>query len=191
MKQTLILLALMAIIIPEALASVSVFEAGPFAIILNQNMEKTEILSSVSTIPVLWFTPVTSKLYAKESRELIKENYYEFEISDAVLFPDATSINHPMTVFITENLNRSLSDFAFTGKPVKEISVGRLRLINTTLYSGDWMEQTPHYVEFSIDGFKCLIYHQDISETSFIERLQNIDIIKKADLKNYTSILWT
>jgi len=190
MKIILTALALMAIFIGPAISagldtstSTAIFEAGPFAIITNQGMQKSD-LYGIDTIPTFWFDPVTV-------RELVQENYYKFEISDVVSIGGELSINTPLIIYITENLNATLNDFAFTNKAIKEISIGRIRTINTTLYSGDVDGVEPHYVEFFVDGFKCLIYTPDSFESYFIERVQNIDIIRKDDFKNYVDKLWT
>jgi hypothetical protein len=84
-------------------------------------------------------------------------------------------------------------DFYFTFKPepVKNMSIGRLDLVNTTLYKGSWEEQTPHLAAFTMGNFSCCIYNQDITQDKMEDLLGRIDIVGKEDIATYLPLLWT
>ena len=180
-KESIMVLCVILAIIGVVNCSIVVFEAGPYAIILDEHLETMEI-GDVTGWQVFGFEPITS-------RELIKSNYYSLRITSLLEKDNAGVIGIPKFIEISE---KPLEDIPlFVPKKVKEISVGRLRPINTTLWTGEINGKTPYFVNFMIDGFYCTVYDPDTYETSVTDFLKNLDIIKKEDLGKYTSELWT
>ena len=178
-------------------ASTVIFEAGPFIIILNETMEKSE-LGSLDILPVVWFDPAgTLHTMPVKSREklddLLEANYYEFHISSLIgNVDDMGAVGHPTTIMISDKPVEGVGKFAFTPRAVKEVTVGRLQPINTTLYTGEWVKQTPYFVNFTVNGIYCCVYNQNTGERTITDMLKGLDIIRKGDLRQYNlSKLWS
>lgn len=178
----LAIVALFCVLLP-ADASIIMFEAGPFAIIMDKDIEKTEI-GDLELWPTFGFEPVAS-------RELAKENYYNLKIGSVLADGESGLVSkYPMVVEISE---KPIEDeFNFIPEAVKEITVGRIYPINTTLYTGKYNGRTPHFVNFSTDGIYCTVYDPNTSETTITEFLNGFSVIRKEDLGKYNlSMIWS
>ncbi len=169
-------------------AGTVLFEAGPFAIIMDEDMEIGEI-GGADLWSLVGFEPITS-------RDLIKDNYYNLKIGSVLVDDEAGLVSkYPTSIEISEMPSGSV--FLFTPTPVKEVTVGKLRPINTTLYTGNFTtlsgtQMTPYFVNFSADDIYCIVYKPNSYERSMIEFLENFDVIWKEDLGTYDlAKLWS
>lgn len=178
----LMVTALCAIVLADA--STIIFEAGPFAIITDKDIEIFE-LGDLKTWSTFGFEQISS-------RELIKDNYYELKIGTALAKDESGLMSkYPMLIMASE---KPLSNtFLFTPSEVKEVTVGRINQINTTLYTGETSNDlTPYFVNYSSNGIYCTVYDPSTSETTITEFLKGFSIIRKADLGNYNlSSIWS
>lgn len=169
-------------------AGTVLLEAGPFAIIMDEDMEIREI-GDTDLWNLIGFERITS-------RELIKDNYYNLKMGSVLVDGEVGLVSkYPAWIEISESPSSSV--FLFTPIPVKEVTVGRLRPINTTLYTGNFTtlsgtQMTPFFVNFSADGIYCTVYKPNTYERSMIEFLENFDVIWKEDLGTYDlAKLWS
>lgn len=169
-------------------AGTVLLEAGPFAIIMDEEMEIYDF-GDLESWKLIGFEPITS-------RELIKDNYYNLKIGSVLVDDEAGLVSkYPTSVEISETPSGSF--FLFTPTPVKEVTVGKLRPINTTLYTGNFTtlsgtQMTPYFVNFSANGIYCTVYEPNTHERSMIEFLENFDVIWKEDLGTYElAKLWS
>lgn len=165
-------------------ASTVVLEAGPFAIVLDEHLEEMDV-GGIDLLKTFSFGSVSS-------RELIKGNYYNLEIGGIIAKGEYGSVSeYPTQIEVSEKPLGSM--FLFTPEMVKEITVGKLRPVNTTLYTGNPdNDLTPYFVNYTVDGIYCIVYEPNTDEDSMTDFLKNFDVIRKADLGNYNlSKLWS
>jgi hypothetical protein len=186
MKKTALILFVLTLTIIQATASLTIYEAGKVAICIDEKFEKTELGSMFDIYPTRYFEPV-------KSRDEVKNNEYTLVISKVTIVSpgDLGMVDKPIRVMISDNPFDLNATFSFISLPVKNVQVGRLGQINTTLYNGSWSEQTPHLVTFSEGNFSCCIYGQDIKQDDMEDFLSRIDVVDKSDLATYLSSLWT
>jgi hypothetical protein len=167
-------------------ATLAMYEAGKAVICIDDDFEKNEIGSMVDYYPTLYFEPANS-------REEVRNNEYTFVKTDvSIMTPgDLAIVTKPIRVMISDDAIDINESFTFVPNPVKNISIGKLGLINTTLYAGSWEDQTPHLVAFTEGNFSCCIYGQDIKQDEIEDFLSKIDVISKEDLADYLPKLWT
>jgi len=136
--------------------------------------------------PTMYFKTVTS-------RDEVKNNEYTFIINEITIVSpgDLAVLKKPITIMVSDNPFNLDDTFSFAPSPVKTVSVGKLGLINTTLYTGSWSDQTPHLVAFTEGNFSCCIYSQDIEQDEMEEFLSKIDVFSKEDLAAFLPKLWT
>lgn len=182
---SIVLAALMCIFTVATVdASTVVLEAGPFAIILDEYLEETDA-GGMDLLKTFSFGAVSS-------RELIKENYYNLEIGGVIAKGEYGSVSkYPTQIEVSEKPLGTM--FLFTPEAVKEITVGKLRPINATLFTGKTENDfNPYFVNYTVDGIYCIVYTPNTGEDSMTEFLENFDVIRKTDLKNYDlSKLWS
>ena len=165
-------------------ASTVMFEAGPFAIIMDKDLEIIELTGS-DAWTMIGFDPVTS-------RELIKDNYYSLKVG-TVLADGETGLVSRVPMFI-EISEKPIDDmYLFVPEEVKNITVGKINPINTTLFTGKPTNGlTPYLVDFASEGIYCVVYDPDTSETSMEDFLKGFSVIRKVDLGKYDlSKLWS
>lgn len=167
-------------------ASLAMYEAGKAVICIDEDIEKSDLLSAMDVYPAIYFEPITS-------REEVKDNYYRLLINKITIMTsmDLATMDKPTSITISDKPLVGEDIFVFDIVPKKNVSIGKLGLVNTTMYSGDWMDQTPHFVIFSGNGFYCCIYNQDISEKSFLDLIGRVDILNKSELASKLSHLWS
>jgi hypothetical protein len=166
-------------------ASLAIYEVGKAAICIEDKFEKANLGGFLlDTYPTIYFEPVTS-------REQVKNNEYNFFINKVNILNDRGFIEKPIWVMISDNPFNLDDTFSFDPQPVKIVPVGRLSMINTTLYNGSWEEQTPHVVTFTQENFSCCIYSQDIRQDAMEALLKRIDVVNKNDLVTLLPVLWT
>lgn len=187
MKSLFILLAL-CMLASLGAASLTMYEAGKVVICVDDDLEVADPeWSMFETYPSVYFEPI-------DSREQVQDNFYKLHLNKIMLMEvgDVTDamIDKPTSIMISDKPLVGSDLFSFEGQPVKNVTVGKLGLVNTTLYTGEWSSQTPHFVTFEGNGFYCCIYNQDISMVSFTEQLARIDVLAKTDLPTYLSRLW-
>jgi hypothetical protein len=163
-------------------ASLAIYEAGKAAICIDDTFEKEEIVFSF--YPTIYFEPVTS-------REQVRNNEYTLIINKIGVLTDRGVILKPIRIMISDNPFDPNTTFSFVPSTVKTVLVGRLGLINTTLYAGSWSEQTPHFVTFTEGNFSCCIYGQDIEQYEIEDFLKRIDVLNKSNLDAFLPLLWT
>lgn len=165
-------------------ASTVIFEAGPFAIIMDKDMEIMEI-GGAEMWNTIGFEPITS-------RELAKKNYYDLKIGSAIVDGEYGVVGkYPMIVEVSDE---PIDDMLlFTPESVRNITMGKINPINTTLYTGTTSnELTPYFVNFTSDGIYCTVYDPNTSESTITEFLTGFSVIRKADLEKYDlSKLWS
>lgn len=165
-------------------ATLAMYEAGKAVICIEDDFEKNDLLTFLDTYPTIYFEPITS-------REEVKNNEYNLTFTDiSILSNDMSAVAKPTKIMISDKPFDLTSVFAFESEPVKNISIGRLGVVNTTLYKGSWLEQTPHVVAFTVGNFSCCIYNQDIRQDEMEDLLGRIDIVRKEDLAAYLPRLW-
>jgi hypothetical protein len=178
----LMAIALCAIVLADA--STIIFEAGPFAIIADKNIEIFE-LGDLETWSTFGFEPITS-------RELIKDNSYELKMGTTLAKDESGLMSkYPMIIELSEKPTNPV--FLFTPIEVKEITVGRINQINTTLYTGRTSNDlTPYFINFTSNGIYCTVYDPNTSETTITDFLKGFSVIRKADLGNFNlSAIWS
>ncbi len=180
-KQLILSLVLIAMI-GMASGSTVIFEAGPYAIIMDKTMDIMDVSNTNFWPGVFGFEPI-------QSRDLVKSNYYELKFTGLLEKDSSGIIGVPEFIEISE---KPLEGGAvFTPKQVKDITVGRLRPVKTTLLTGEYSGKTPYFVEFTVDGFYCRVYNPNTDESSMTDFLQKLDIIKKDDIGKYAANLWS
>ena len=85
------------------------------------------------------------------------------------------------------------SAYLFTPEAVKEVTVGKIKPLKTTLFTGKTTNDlTPYFVNFTSDEIYCIVYDPNTSETSMTDFLKGFSVIRKADLGKYDlSKLWS
>jgi len=166
----------------EGSASLAIYEAGKAAVCIDNKFEPEEAVFDF--YPTIYFEPVIS-------REQVKNNEYTLIINKIGILSDRGVISKPISIMISDNPFDLDATFAFVPSPVKTVPVGQLGLINTTLYTGSWSEQTPHLVTFTEGNFSCCIYGQDIRQDEMEDFLKKIDVVNKSDLSTLLPLLWT
>ncbi len=182
--KTIDLIILAMIIIATADASTVVLEAGPFAIVLDEHLESMD-LAGADLLKTFSFEPVTS-------RELIKDNYYNLKIGSIIAENEYGSVSkYPTNIEISEKPLEPI--YLFTPEAAKKITVGKIRPVNTTLFTGKFGDNlTPYFVNYTVDEIYCSIYTPNTDEDSMTEFLKNFDVIRKTDLEDYSiSKLWS
>jgi hypothetical protein len=165
-------------------ASTVMLEAGPFAIILDEYLESMK-LGGMDLLNTFSFGSITS-------RELIKENYYNLKIGGVIAKGEYGSVSKYSTqIEVSQKPLGSM--FLFTPEVAKEITVGKLRPVNTTLFTGRTENNlTPYFVNYTVDGIYCIVYNPNTDENSMTDYLKNFDVIPKTDLGKYNlSKLWS
>jgi len=168
-------------------SSLAIYEAGNAAICIDHDFEKKDLaISLFDTYPTIYFEPISS-------REEVKNNEYNLIFTDIGILDnsDLAKVSKPIRIMISDLPFDLESLFVFELNPVKNITIGKLGLINTTLYNGSWQKQTPHLVAFEEGDFSCYIYGQDIDQDDMEEFLAHIDILSKEDLAANLPQLWT
>lgn len=186
MKKLVLLLTIFSLIIVHAAASLAMYEAGKAVICIDEKFEKNDLGNMFDVYPATYFEPVTS-------REEVKNNEYTLVVNEVTIMSpgDIGMVGKPIRIMISDNSFDLDATFSFKPSPVKSISMGRLGLINTTLYTGEWSKQTPHLVAFTEENFSCCIYGQDIEQDEMEEFLGKIDVVSKEDLATFLPKLWT
>jgi len=178
-----LILMILALDMPVS-ANLVMFEAGNAVICIDDELEKKELGDTINFYPSIYFDPVT--------REHAKKNEYTLSINEITI----TSPEHlgvvsiPIRVMIS-NMPFDLGIFTFSPTPVKNVVVGKLGRINTTLYNGSLEDQTPYLVTFTDGNLSCCIYDQDGTQKDMEDFLKRIDIISKEELPSKLPLLWT
>jgi|GEM_PF-2542826 len=176
------LICISSIVIVEA--STVIFEAGPFAVIMDKDMEIMDI-GGAEAWNTIGFEPIIS-------RELVKDNYYNIKIGTVLAKGESGLVSeYPTVIEISE---KPIDDtFLFTPEAVKEITVGQLNPVKTTLFTGKTANDlTPYFVNFTLDEIYCTVYEPNSSETSMTDFLKAFSVIRKKDLGKYDlSKLWS
>ncbi len=184
-----ILCIALAMLAAQASATMAMYEAGKAVICIDEDFEKGDSsISLFDTYPTIYFEPISS-------REEVKNNEYNLIFTDIGIMDksnlDVAVVSKPITIMISDLPLDPESLFVFDINPVKNIKIGKLGLVNTTLYNGSWQEQTPHLVAFAEGNFSCCIYGQDIRQKDMEDFLARIDIISKDALSANLPKLWT
>jgi hypothetical protein len=183
-KMLIIALCVILATISMVNGGIVIVEAGPYAIIMDQDIEINEA-GGTNFWHVFGFEHV-------DSRELIRSNYYDLKMTGLFEKDETGFISVPKSIMFSEKPLGTI--YFFTPKKVKNVTVGRLNPINTTLWSGtSWADskKMPYLANFTIDGLYCEVYDPNTSESSITEFLKDLDIIKKDDIGKYASKLWS
>jgi hypothetical protein len=188
-------LILLLIALPAVSASLSIFEAGDYAICIDKDL----VFNDVGSLK-LW--PAAIGFDKTDSRDEFKYDVYELKLSTVLEDFDGSKyfglVSTPIHIKLWRSPynGSSLPHFVFVPEIVGNVTVGKVMKINTTLISGEVTHQgathTPYFVQFPInDAENCEIYDPNTDEDAFRELLSGIDIISKEDLPSKMPSLWT
>jgi hypothetical protein len=187
MKSLAIGCIILILLAAQGSASLAMYEAGKAVICIDDDFEMDDSkLSLLEMYPTIYFEPISS-------REDVRNNNYNLIFTDIGILSksDFATVFKPIRIMISDQPFDPVSTFTFKPTPAKNITVGKLGLVNTTLYSGSWEKQTPHFVTFTEGNFSCCIYGQDIDQEEMEDFLKRIDVVNKSDLAIYLPSLWT
>lgn len=179
-------LALLLAMVATSSASLVIFEAGDYIICMDKKME-------ISKIGDLDFWPMLAGFDKINSREEYEQNLYSLEIKDVLSgSQDGTEAGVLGRATVIELHNSGdtksmMNDFIFIPVPIGNTTIGKVMMINTTLYNGTFEiggnERTPHYVRFNVDDTtQCEIYNSNTNEHDFKEFLGGLDVIPKSKI---------
>jgi hypothetical protein len=179
----------------SAQASTAILEAGPFAIVLDQDLDVGRY-GSYEQWQVIGYEPITTREDVKADAYTLK--IWEFTLLDKVKKTALMDTNDYTSIEVrrgTRPPEIRYRGFTFTPEPVGNVTVGRLRPIETTLYTGSiegtYSTKTPYLVAFYVDGISCLVYVVNTDELLMKLFLSRLDVVWKEDLSTYNlTKLW-